>query len=390
MTAETMIAGLALAVWLYLLVARGGFWRGEDHDGLVLAPAPSGAGWPAVAAVLPARNEADVVGQAVDSLLRQDYPGQLRVVLVDDQSSDGTGAAALSAAEAAGASGRLTVLAGQPLPAGWTGKLWAIKQGISHVEAAPEAPEFLLLSDADIAYAPDALRRLVARAQSGGLTLASLMAKLRCESLSERALIPAFIFFFQMLYPFRWINRPGSRTAGAAGGCMLLRRQALRAAGGIEAIRGELIDDCALGRRLKRQGPISLMLTERAVSLRRYPHVGEIRRMIARSAYAQLRFSPLLLAGTAVGMALTYLAPPLLALFGSAGARPLAGAAWLLMAFAFQPTLRFYRVSPFWGPAMPAIAAIYLWFTLDSAWQHRQGRGGLWKGRIQAPGGETR
>jgi hopene-associated glycosyltransferase HpnB len=381
-----IIAGLAFAVWLGLLTLRGGFWRAEDREDLAPAGPPPAGGWPAVTAVLPARNEADVVGGVVRSLLSQDYAGRLSIVLVDDQSEDGTAEAARTGAALLGAGERLTVLAGQPRPAGWTGKLWALEQGIRQVEASGASSEFLLLSDADIGYAPDALTRLVARAEADGLALASWMAKLNCTSRAERALIPAFIFFFQMLYPFRWINRPRARTAGAAGGCMLVRRRALAAIGGIAAIRGELIDDCALGRRLKGEGPIRLELTERAVSLRPYPRLGDIRRMVARSAYAQLRYSPLLLAGTALGMALTYLAPPLLALFGPAPARPWAGAAWLLMAFAFQPTLRFYRVSPIWGVAMPAIAAVYLWFTIDSAWQHGRGRGGLWKGRVQAPG----
>jgi hopene-associated glycosyltransferase HpnB len=212
------------------------------------------------------------------------------------------------------------------------------------------------------------------------------MAKLRCENLAERALIPAFIFFFQMLFPFAWVNRPDRRTAAAAGGCMLVRRQDLRQAGGIESIRDALIDDCALAARLKTRGPIRLELTERVVSLRPYPSLGEIRRMVARSAYAQLRYSPLLLLGTIAGMALIYVAPPALALFAEGAARGLGILGWLAMALAFQPTLRFYRLSPLWGLALPAIAAIYLLFTLDSAYQHGRGRGGMWKGRAQAPG----
>jgi hopene-associated glycosyltransferase HpnB len=389
MSMATIIAGIASIIWLGLLTQRGGFWRAEDREDLAPPAPPPAGGWPAVVAVLPARNEADVVGGVVRSLLSQDYPGRLDVVLVDDQSDDGTAEAARAGAASVGAEGRLTVLSGAARPSGWTGKVWALEQGIRHVEAEATAPDFLLLSDADIAYAPDALVRLVARAEAEGLVLSSWMAKLNCASWVERALIPAFIFFFQMLYPFRWINQPRARTAGAAGGCMLVRRRALAAAGGIAAIRGELIDDCALGRRLKAQGPIRLELTERATSLRPYAGVDDIRRMVARSAYAQLRYSPLLLVGTVLGMALAYLAPPLLALFGPEPARPWAGTAWLLMAFAFQPTLRFYRVSPIWSVALPLIAAVYLWFTIDSAWQHSRGRGGLWKGRVQAPGAEA-
>jgi hopene-associated glycosyltransferase HpnB len=377
----------ALVGWIYLLAARGFFWQaGPEDESPVDGLAPSG-GWPRVVAVIPARDEADVVGDTVASLLRQDYPGQFRIVLVDDQSSDGTAEVARAAAVRAGAAERLTVLKGKALPRGWTGKLWAIAQGIANVETA--APEYLWLSDADIAYAPDTLRRLVAGAEAEGLVLYSLMAKLHCRSFAERMLIPAFIFFFRMLYPFAWVSSRSRRLAAAAGGCMLVRRQALIAAGGIESIRGELIDDCALARRLKTQGPIRLDLTERARSIRPYFGIDPIRRMVARSAYAQLRFSSLLLAGTLLGMGLLYLAPPVLGLFASGTARMLGLAAWLAMAFAFRPTLAFYRVSQLWGLAMPAIAALYLLFTLDSARQHRQGRGGFWKGRAQAPGSEA-
>jgi hopene-associated glycosyltransferase HpnB len=238
--------------------------------------------------------------------------------------------------------------------------------------------------DADIACARDTLPRLIARAEQDGLALTSLMAKLRCETPAERFLIPAFVFFFQMLYPFAWVNDRGNKTAAAAGGCMLARRAALLKAGGIESIRDALIDDCALGRQLKAVGPIWLGLTERVLSLRPYPRLGDIRRMIARSAYDQLRYSPLLLAGTLAGMALTYLVPVYLTLFGAGASRILGLLAWAAMAAAFQPILRFYRRSPLWGLALPAIGCAYMIFTLDSAYQHWRGRGGLWKGRIQA------
>ena len=242
--------------------------------------------------------------QTVASLLQQDYRGAFSVVLVDDQSSDGTAAVARQAAAAA--ADRLTVVQGADLPAGWTGKLWAMKQGVDRALASE--PGYLLFTDADIVYAPDTLARLVAQAESEKLVLNSLMVKLRCESFAERAFIPAFVFFFQMLYPFAWVNDRARSTAAAAGGCMLVRREALAAAGGIEAIRGALIDDCALARALKPQGPIRLSLTERVHSIRRYPGLEDIRRMVARSAYAQLNYSPLLLAGTLAGMALVYLA----------------------------------------------------------------------------------
>ena len=370
----TMLAAVALAAWAWLLIAQGGFWRARERD---TTPLPDPPHWPEVVAVVPARDEAAVIGRTVASLAAQDYPGPFRIVLVDDGSSDGT------AALAAGPD-RLAILAGAPLPPGWTGKLWAVRQGI----AAAGAPRYLWLTDADIAHAPDTLRTLVARAEAGGLTLVTLMARLRCRSLAERALVPAFVFFFQMLYPFARVNRPG-RTAAAAGGCMLVDREALARAGGIEAIRGALIDDCALGALMKRQGPIWLGLTTRAVSIRAYDDWRAVAAMIARSAYAQLGYSPFALAGTLAGLALVYAVPPALALAGHGPARLLAAAAWLAMALAFQPTLRFYRRSPLWGLALPAIAAFYAGCTLASALAYWRGRGGMWKGRAQAAAGRA-
>ncbi len=372
---------MALVIWFYLLAARGAFWLGLERDGEIAA----GEGvWPSVTAVIPARDEAECVGETIASLLRQDYPGEFAVILVDDQSRDGTAQVARNTAAALGATDRLTVLAGRALPAGWTGKLWAQQQGVEAVEAAPRSPAYILFTDADIVYAPDQLTRIAARAQSGGYVLTSLMAKLRCESLAERMFIPAFIFFFQMLYPFAWANDPRRATAAAAGGCRLVRRDALARAGGMASIRSALIDDCALAKRLKAQGPIWMGLTDGVRSLRAYPALEDIRRMVSRTAYAQLCYSPLLLAGTVLGLAITYLAPVLLALFAGGFARLLGTAAWFLMALAFQPILRFYRVSPLWGPALPATAAVYMAFTVDSAYQHARGRGGMWKGRAQA------
>jgi hopene-associated glycosyltransferase HpnB len=267
------------------------------------------------------------------------------------------------------------------LAAGWTGKLWAVSQGIS---AAETEADYLLLTDADIAHAPDTLRTLVARAVTDDRVLVSLMARLRCESLAERALIPAFVFFFQLLYPFSEVNRRTSGRGGAAGGVMLVQRAALERAGGIGSIRGALIDDCAFGALLKRQGAIWLGLTDRAVSIRRYDTMASVAAMISRSAYAQLGYSPLLLIGTILGLGLTYLAPPLLAVFGHGYARWMGLAGWILMAIAFQPTLRFYRRSVLWGVALPLIASFYAGCTLLSAWQYGRGRGDMWKGRAQA------
>jgi hopene-associated glycosyltransferase HpnB len=380
MTLE-IIAAATLAIWVYLLLARGWFWRARERDDANPPALP--AIWPSVVAVIPARDEEENIREAVGSLLCQDYPGSFSIVLIDDDSRDGTAQAAREAAQAAQADDRLTVLRGQPLPKGWTGKLWAMKQGIEAAALSP-SPDYLLLTDADIVYSPDALKRLVARAQAGDLVLTSRMVKLRCESFAERALIPAFVFFFALLYPFAWVNRRDRATAAAAGGCMLVRRDALQQAGGIETIRGALIDDCALAQRLKRIGPIWLGLTQNVHSIRAYPRLGDIRRMVSRSAYAQLRYSPLLLAGTLTGLALTYLAPPLLALFARGMPQALGALAWVLMALSFQPVLRFYRRSPLWGLALPAIALLYMAFTLDSAYQHVRGRGGSWKGRVQA------
>jgi hopene-associated glycosyltransferase HpnB len=382
MTVKLALSGFGLAAWLYLLLARGGFWRADIREEADVPHDP--AEWPSVIAVVPARNEADVIANSLSSLLNQDNSEPLKVFLVDDQSDDGTKDAARTAAEEVGASDRLTILNGELLPQGWTGKLWAMKQGVAQASSLAEPPRYLLLTDADIAYEPDVIRRLVARAEAGSLMLTSLMVKLRCESLAERALIPAFVFFFQMLYPFAWTNRRGSTMAAAAGGCMLVRRDALEAAGGIEAIRSSLIDDCALGRIMKKRGPIWLGLTESVHSLRPYPGLGDIRRMVSRSAYDQLNYSPLLLAGTVAGMLLTYLLPPLFAIFGAGVAQAIGALTWGLMSLAFLPIVRFYRLSPFWAAALPVIATLYMVFTLDSAVQHWRGRGGLWKGRVQA------
>ncbi|MGH6957039.1 MAG: glycosyltransferase [Caulobacteraceae bacterium] len=366
MTVAVVIGALALAAWLYLLFGRGRFWLARERDDRDLPAEP--AAWPSVVAVVPARNEADVVARSVASVLGQDYPGPLRLVLVDDASDDGTAERAVAAADKTGVGERLVVLSGRSLPAGWTGKLWAVGQGVEAASAS--APDYLWITDADIAHAPSTLRRLVARADARSLALVSLMARLQTGTLPERMLIPAFVFFFDMLFPFSWANDPARKTAAAAGG--------------VASIRAEIIDDCALAARLKAQGPIWLGLTQTSVSLRPYRTFAEIGRMVSRSAYAQLRYSPPLLAGAVIGMALVYLAAPVLALAGVGTPRALGLAAWALMALAFQPMLRFFRVSPLWGVALPAIGAFYVVFTLTSALQVWRGRGGMWKGRAQA------
>jgi hopene-associated glycosyltransferase HpnB len=306
------------------------------------------------------------------------------VILVDDQSGDGTAEAAAAAAGALQAEDRLTVVSGAPLPAGWTGKLWAMKQGVTLADSLQPRPTYLLLTDADIAYDQGVVRRLVARAEARSLVLNSLMVKLRCESLAEKALIPAFVFFFQMLYPFAWVNRRTHPMAAAAGGCMLVRAAALEAAGGIDTIRSSLIDDCALGRAMKRQGAIWLGLSDSAHSLRPYPRFEDVRRMVSRSAYDQLNYSPLLLAGTIVALTAACLAPLLHAIFGSGLAQAFGLMTWGLMTIAFLPINRFYRLPPLWAACLPILASCYMAFTVDSAAQHWRGKGGLWKGRVQA------
>jgi hopene-associated glycosyltransferase HpnB len=326
---------------------------------------------------VPARNEAAVVGEAIASLLAQDYRGDFSVVLVDDNSTDGT--AEIARAAARGKEDHLTIVAARALPSGWTGKLWALSEGVRQV-ATP--PALYLFTDADIAHHPTNVAELVARLESERRDLVSLMVKLRCESFAERFLIPPFVFFFALLYPFAWSNDPRKRTAAAAGGCVLIRRSAYERIGGYEAIKGALIDDCALAREVKRGGSIWLGLTQQTRSLRPYPQIADIWNMVARTAYTQLDHSPLILAATVLGMALTYLAPPFLLLAGG-GAAWLGGLSWAAMALSYAPMLRFYRRSLLWSPLLPAAALVYLAATIDSAWRYWRGRGGEWKGRVQ-------
>ena len=378
MSPALLVAGLSLAVWVYLLLGRGFFWR--PFEG---APAPPAARSPGVVAIVPARNEAAVVGDAVASLLAQRYAGAFRIVLVDDHSTDGTAETARAAAEAAGKADRLAVVSAPPLPRGWSGKLWAMNAGVAAIDREGDAPEFYFFTDADIVHAPGNLAGLVARAESERRDLVSEMVLLRCRSVAERFLIPAFVFFFAMLYPFRWSNAPGSRTAAAAGGSMLLRTSAYRRIGGLDTIRDALIDDCALAKAVKASGgSIWLGLTREAQSVRPYRAIGDVWRMVARTAYAQLRYSPLLLAGTVLGLVVTYLAPVALVLAGGLTAW-LAGAAWAAMTLAYLPMVRFYGLSPLWAPLLPASASVYLAATVDSARRYWRGAGGEWKGRVE-------
>ena len=367
---DDSVTGLALLsalVWLYLLFGHGRFWQA----GPILAPRRPLAA-PPVAVVVPARDEAPTIDPVIRSLLAQDYPGPFRIILVDDQSTDGTGDIARRLADP-----RLTVLSGGPRPAGWSGKLWALAQGVDEADEA----ELLLLTDADIVHEPAHLSTLVAQAEARGLDLVSEMVALACDTLAERALVPAFVFFFQLLYPFDRVNNPLSATAAAAGGTILIRRRALRRIGGIAAIRGALIDDVALAAAVKRGGRIWLGHSGLARSIRPYPSLADIWRMVARTAYVQLRFSPLLLLLTVIAMALVWLVPPIAVIFAHGSARWLGVAAWAMMAGSYLPTLRRFGRSAAWALALPVIALFYTAATVGSAVNHYRGRGVAWKGR---------
>jgi hopene-associated glycosyltransferase HpnB len=375
MIAAAWIGSVCFLIWVYLFTGRGRFWQVPNavNEAKVLLMSS-----PRVAVVVPARNEADVVGRAVRSLLAQDYSGQVQIFVVDDHSSDETANVVRRAAS--DKAEQLTIRSAMSLPAGWTGKVWALSQGVQ--QATQFAPDYFLFTDADIVHASDSITSLVARAQRDNLDLVSMMARLCCSSLAERALIPAFVFFFFMLYPPEWVSSPRRRTAAAAGGCILVRAEALARIGGIAAIRNELIDDCALAREIKRNGSVWLGLTQHTHSIRGYDGFGAVGHMISRNAFFQLRHSGWLLMAIVVGMAVTFLGPPLLVCFGG-WAAVWGGAAWLMMSTAFWPTLRFYSRSPLWAPLLPVIAMFYAGATVHSAVRYWLGHGGEWKGRLQ-------
>jgi len=374
---------LAVLAWLYLVLLHGRFWRADQR----LAAAPPPAQWPSVAAVVPARNEADVIGEAIGSLLGEDYPGPFAIVLVDDGSDDGTAEVARRAAALVSSRAFRVIQAPTPAP-GWTGKLWAMRAGVGEAERLLPDCRYVLFTDADIAHGPGSLKALVAKAEADGLDLVSLMARLSCAGFWEALLVPAFVFFFQKLYPFPRVNDSTSAVAAAAGGCMLVRRRALERMGGLEHIRGALIDDCSLAREMKRHGPIWLGLSETTRSLRAYNGLGAIRVMVARTAFTQLRYSYALLLGTTLAMIVAYLGPPLAAIAGAARADGLLAGlgvlGWALMTLCYVPTLRLYRRPVGEALLLPAAAFFYVLFTLDSAWAHARGAGGRWKGRSYA------
>jgi hopene-associated glycosyltransferase HpnB len=383
------LALFALAAWAWLALAHGRFWLASER--LEAAPAP--AAWPDVAILIPARNEAATIGQVVTAHLAARYPGHARLFLVDDASTDGTGEVATRAAEAAGAgqAERLTLLRAPPLPEGWSGKLWALSTAAAEAGLRMPDARWFLLTDADIVHGPDLLANLVAEAEAKDLALLSVMARLDSRAAWGGLLMPAFIYFFQLLYPFPRVNDSKSRVAGAAGGVVLIRRDALEGIGGLASIRGALIDDCTLAARVKAGPPrtnIRLVLADAradAVSLRDNRDYGGIRDMVARTAFTQLGYSPWKLAGTLVGLGLVFLVPPALALLwplhGDGWAAALAALAWALMAITWVPTLRDME-RPLWlAPLLPVAALLYCWFTLLSALRHWAGRGGQWKGR---------
>ncbi len=377
------LAAVSFLIWFVLTFFWGAFWQLSAFDDDASAPA-SIPSWPRVVAIVPARNEADTIARSIESLAQQDYPGEFHLIVVDDHSDDPTPTLAQTAATKAQAAERVTILPAAQLQAGWTGKIWAMQQGVDR--ATTFSPEYVWFTDADIVHAHDTLKRLVSRAETRKLDLVSLMVLLQANSFPERLLIPPFLYFFLMLYPPRWIAAPESRTAGAAGGCVLLRRTALERLGGFASMRAEVIDDCALARSVKRAGGIIWMgLTRKSVSLRSYKTFAEIRDLVARTAFTQLRYSLLLLLSTLLGMFLTYIVPPVFTFHTHPLVWLLSLAAWALMTISYLPAVRYYRLSPFWAPLLPIAAAFYSYATWLSAMRYWLGRGGQWKGRSQAP-----
>jgi hopene-associated glycosyltransferase HpnB len=376
------LAAIPFAIWVYLLLGRGNFWKVTEDE----TTPESLKNWPRVIAVVPARNEAETIARAITSLVGQDYPGEFEIIVVDDQSEDGTASLAQQAAEESGALRSVTIHSVAALPQGWTGKLWALNEGVS--AAAEKAPTYFWFTDADIVHAPDTLQRLVFRAERDSLDLTSLMVLLQAKTFPEKLLIPPFLYFFLMLYPPRWIADSNARTAGAAGGCILLRRTALERIGGIAAIRNEVIDDCALARAVKKNGgKLWMGLTRASVSLREYRTFAEIRDMIARTAFTQLRYSFVQLVVAVAGLFVTFWLAWILFFTGNDPAWIMASTAVALMTTTFLLTVLFYSLPPYWAFTLPLAAVFYAYATCLSAARYCIGRGAQWKGRSQAPRG---
>ncbi len=381
---------LSLLIWFYLILGRGQFWR--CHQQIKLSQTQL-ANYPSVCAIIPARNEAELLPITLKSILNQQYEGNFSVILIDDQSDDGTGEIAQITATKFGQRQRLEVLSGKPLPQGWTGKLWAMEQGISYALGKDNPPDYFLFTDADIEHDLVNLRQLIIKAETENLALVSLMVLLRCQSFWEQWLIPTFVFFFQKLYPFSWVNQPQNPMAAAAGGCILIRRDILENIGGIQILRQALIDDCSLAAAVKRylqknqcnQG-IWLGLTESTRSLRTYNSLETIWNMVARTAFTQLNYSWLLLIGVVLAMTIIYLIPPISVAVGVVSGEHLwtilGTFAWTLMTISYLPSLRFYNLSPLVALTLPMIALLYTFMTIDSALRYLRGRGGSWKGRV--------
>jgi hopene-associated glycosyltransferase HpnB len=392
---------LSLLIWLYLLIFRGRFWLADQKIEL---PSITLNNYPSICAIIPARNEADVLSISLASLLKQNYLGDFSLILVDDQSIDDTGHIAEEIAQKLQKNQHLTVIYGQPLPVGWTGKLWAIEQGIIAANQRQNPPDYFLFTDADIQHDLNNVQELAIKAEQENLALTSLMVLLRCESFWEKLLIPAFVFFFQKLYPFPWVNHPQNKMAAAAGGCILIRREILEKIGGIAILKQALIDDCSLAAAVKsylqtnpnslstsanntkQSASIWLGLTNKTVSLRAYHSLKSLWDLVARTAFTQLNYSVLLLLGTVLSMILIYLIAPFSIILGISLNNGLivilAGLIWVLMIIAYIPTLKLYKLSPLWALTLPAIAFLYTLMTIDSAWRYWRGRGGGWKGRV--------
>jgi hopene-associated glycosyltransferase HpnB len=394
------VAFLSLSIWLFLLLFRGQFWDAktilEDietrkNTDFLQAKVSNNFQHPqlSIGVIIPARNEAELISVTMTSLcdsLRVIENISTQIYLVDDHSTDGTATIAKQTVASLNqqVNSNFHIISAAPLPPGWSGKLWAMEQGIQ--AASKKQPDYILLTDADIQHHPDTIKRLINKAVTEDLDLVSVMVQLRCESFWEQLLIPAFVFFFQKLYPFSWVNNPSKYTAAAAGGCILIRRQALEQIGGIQTLKEALIDDCSLAAAVKKNGKIWLGLSTSTVSLRPYPHLSTIWNMIARTAFTQLNYSPLLLVGTVIGMVIIYLVPVFAAIFGIFTANWLLAvvglAAYMIMIIAYSPTIRLYKCSVLFSFCLPLIGFLYTLMTIDSALQHWQGKGGAWKGRV--------